>query len=80
MSWRCHTCGAPSANNEDHNWDDVTDEQWEVMYHAQELLAALRQCAARLSEWVDSGSRDTRDLVAIRDAEKAIAKAEGSIE
>jgi hypothetical protein len=50
------------------------------MYHAQELLAALRQCAARLAEWVDSGSRDTRDLVAIRDAEKAIAKAEGRIE
>lgn len=45
---------------------------------APELLAALRQCASRLAEWVDSGSRDTRDLVAVRDAKKAIAKAEGS--
>ena len=44
---RCPTCGAPSANNADGDWDQVTNAQWAAMFHAQELLAALKAvCAA----------------------------------
>lgn len=44
---------------------------------APELLAALRQCAALLGEWVDSGSPDDADFEAVKAARKAIKKAEG---
>jgi hypothetical protein len=72
---RCPTCGAPSANNEDRDWDQVTHSQWAVMFHASELLAALKAMVAAIDNRED-GYFPGLSTACVA-ADEAIAKAEG---
>jgi len=56
MSLNCVTCGAPSPNNGDGNWDDVTETQWAAMFHARELLAAMKAVVQLIADASDAGA------------------------
>jgi hypothetical protein len=75
---RCPTCGAPPANNEDRDWDQVTHSQWAAMFHAPELLAAISELVDAAVEVYDGRSSEFPALLAAAEnACLAIDKAEG---